>query len=121
MLKPQGPKKPAAMPEPVPTACGDEISALSALAFEGWVAEVKTNWLSFGKSAKRSTAVSARKSCCVRERVEAEVVDVAGAEAVLVLDAEVVALRPYGCEGAASEVEAKMAAAMIGVKSILRD
>jgi hypothetical protein len=94
VLKPQGPKKPAAIPEPVPTGCGDEISALSALAFEGWVAEVKTNWLSFGRSAKRSTAVSARKSCCVRERAEVEVVDVAGGGAVPMLDAVAVPLRP---------------------------
>jgi len=70
----------------------------------------------------RSTAVSARKSCCVRERVrvDVDVVDVAGAGAVPVLDAAAVALRPYGFEGAPREVEAKMAAAIIGVKSILR-
>lgn len=81
----------------------------------------KTNWLSFGRRAKRSTAVSARKSCCVRERVEVEVevVDVAGGGAVPVLLATVAFFVPYGIDGAAREVEAKMAAAMIGVKNML--
>jgi hypothetical protein len=65
--------------------------------------------------------VSARKSCCVRERVEVEVevVDVAGGGAVPVLLATVAFFVPYGIEGAAREVEARMAAAMRGVKSML--
>jgi hypothetical protein len=51
--------------------------------------------------------------------VEVEVVDVAGGGAVPVLLATVAFFVPYGIDGAAREVEAKMAAAMIGVKNML--
>ena len=51
--------------------------------------------------------------------MEVEVVDVAGGGAVPVLDATVAFFVPYGMEGAARDVEAKMAAAMRGVKSML--
>lgn len=100
MLKPQGPKKPTAMPEPVPTRAGKVLRFAAmrsppfpSLPLRAGLPKSKTNWLSFGRSAKRSTAVSARKSCCVRERVEVEVVDVAGGGAVPVLDTVAVPLR----------------------------
>ena len=51
--------------------------------------------------------------------MEVEVVDVAGEEDVPVLLATVAFFVPYGIDGAAREVEAKMAAAMRGVKSML--
>jgi hypothetical protein len=121
------------------------------LPFSAGLPKSKTNWLSFGRRANRSTAVSARKSCCVRSRVMVE--DVLGLDvllAVVVADdnvddavgfvvpvrvmaddnvddavrvtvAKVVFDEPdIGFEGAARAEEAKMAAAIIGVKSILR-
>ena len=127
-MKPQGPRNPTAMPEPVPTSAGKVLRLaamrsppLPPLPFSAGLPKSKTNWLSFGRRAKRSAAVSARKSCCVRERVEVEVevVDVAGGGAVPVLPATVAFFVPYGIDGAAREVEAKMAAAMRGVKSML--
>jgi len=114
VLKPQGPKNPTAIPLPVPTSAGKVLRfavmrspPLPPLPLSAGLPKSKTNWLSFGRSAKRSAAVSARKSCCVRERVEEEGADVAGGETMLVVEVVIVF-----DVGAARETEAKMAAAI---------
>lgn len=71
------------MPEPVPTKAGKvlRLAAISSPPLPGlaWgVLKSKTNCLSSGRRAKRSTAVSARKSLAVRLKPESSVRAVTG-------------------------------------------
>ena len=75
VLKPQGPRKPTAIPAPVPTSAGNDLRLamiksppFPPLPLSAGLPKSKTKFSLSGSRAKRSAAVSARKSWAVRER-----------------------------------------------------